>query len=498
MKLTAKSSGGCDRIRTGTEALRGAVCAAVLLAVDPVSAQDAALGDSSALEQIIVTARRTEENIQDTPVAVTALSSAALEERAVENISEIAPYVPSLRFDPAAAISGSSNSATVFIRGVGQTDFNLTIDPGVGIYLDGVYISRSVGALLDTADVERIEVLRGPQGTLFGKNTIGGAIAITSRRPADRPEFGAEVATGSLDRADVRLTASAPLTDTWRAHFTGAMFTRDGYVDRLWDGEESSDRDSLSGRLVSESTPSTDVTLTLALDGSRAREATVGATALRIHEVNPSPATIPVHFPTISNLLLNGAQCAPPNPNRLSDPACYNEQWLTGDPRETFERLHPGQIVDPVAHAIELLARLLVARLRDRGDELLLARGERPHVLEPAVDRRRVTVRRHERLQCLHETPGRRVDHRLETRMNVGLRPAAGLPHLAHRHGLGAVDLVWGRQPVGSGAERVCGSRPVPKHVLAPVLGADAAIKAGVDACRHAALAGEEGVADAG
>jgi iron complex outermembrane receptor protein len=301
-----------------------------------VSAQDAALGDSSALEQIIVTARRTEENIQDTPVAVTALSSAALEERAVENISEIAPYVPSLRFDPAAAISGSSNSATVFIRGVGQTDFNLTIDPGVGIYLDGVYISRSVGALLDTADVERIEVLRGPQGTLFGKNTIGGAIAITSRRPADRPEFGAEVATGSLDRADVRLTASAPLTDTWRAHFTGAMFTRDGYVDRLWDGEESSDRDSLSGRLVSEWTPSTDVTLTLALDGSRAREATVGATALRIHEVNPSPATIPVHFPTISNLLLNGAQCAPPNPNRLSDPACYNEQWLTGDPRETW------------------------------------------------------------------------------------------------------------------------------------------------------------------
>jgi iron complex outermembrane recepter protein len=322
--------------RAPPAARRVAVWVAAAFAAQNAAAQEAATSDAAMLEEIIVTARKTSENIQDTPVAVTALTAAALEERAVVNISEIAAYTPSLRFDPVAAISGSSNSATVFIRGVGQTDFNLTIDPGVGIYLDGVYISRSVGALLDTADVERIEVLRGPQGTLFGKNTIGGAIAITSRRPADELSFDAELATGSLDRADLRLTADVPLSDAWRVHVAGAMFKRDGYVDRLWDGDDSSDRDNFTGRLVSEWTPAPDVTLTLAFDGTRAREATVGATALRIYEVNPSPATIPVHFPTISNLLLNGASCAPPNPDRLSNPACYNEQWLTGDPYKTW------------------------------------------------------------------------------------------------------------------------------------------------------------------
>jgi iron complex outermembrane receptor protein len=307
----------------------------VLLASAAAGAADTVPADPGSLEEVIVTARKTEENIQDTPVAVTALTAAALEERAITNISEIASSTPSLRFDPVAAISGSSNSVTVFMRGVGQTDFNLTIDPGVGIYVDGVYISRSVGALLDTADIDRIEVLRGPQGTLFGKNTIGGAIAITSLRPATELGFTAELAAGSFDRADVRFTADVPLSDEWRLHFTGARFTRDGYVERLYDGEDASDRDALMGRLVTEWTPG-DATLTLALDGSRSREATVGATALKIYEVNPSPATIPVHFPTISNLLLNGASCVPPNPGRLSDPVCYNEQWLSGDPRKTW------------------------------------------------------------------------------------------------------------------------------------------------------------------
>jgi iron complex outermembrane recepter protein len=315
---------------------RSTLAAAAWLACVPASAQEGQSDAPAVLEEVTVTARKTAENIQDTPVAVTAFTAQAIEERALANISEIAAATPSLRFDPAAPISGSSNSVSVFMRGVGQTDFNLTIDPGVGIYLDDVYISRSVGALLDTTDIERIEVLRGPQGTLFGKNTIGGAIAITSKRPSSEPGFTAELTAGNFERADVRFSADLPLSDEFRMRLTGAKLTRDGYVDRLVDGGDASDRDALVGRLVTEWTPSADVTLTLALDGMRSREATVGATALRVYEVNPAPATIQVHFPTINNLALNGASCAPPNPARLADPVCYNSQWLTNDPRKTW------------------------------------------------------------------------------------------------------------------------------------------------------------------
>jgi iron complex outermembrane recepter protein len=314
------------------------LAAAVLFPVAVVAeVPGASHDDAVVIEEITVTARRTQENIQEAPVAVTALTEKALEERALSDISGIAASTPSMRFDPAAAISGSSNSVTVFIRGVGQTDFNLTIDPGVGIYLDDVYISRSVGALLDTTDIERIEVLRGPQGTLFGKNTIGGAVAIKSKRPgAERRAFSAEVTTGSFDRADIRTSADLPLSDTLRFRLTGARLARDGYVDRLVDGRGSGDSDQLLGRLVTEWTPARDVSLTLAVDATRVREATVGATALRIYEVNPQPEAIPVHFPTISNLLLNGASCTPPNPARLDDPLCYNSQWVTGDPYRTW------------------------------------------------------------------------------------------------------------------------------------------------------------------
>jgi iron complex outermembrane receptor protein len=126
------------------------------------------------------------------------------------------------------------------------------------------------------------------------------------------------------------------VSDTLRFRITGAQLTRDGYVERLFDGRNSSDRDQLLGRLVTEWTPASDETLTLALDGTRAREATVGATPLRIYEVNPAPDLIPVHFATINNLLLNGASCSPPDPARFDNPACYNSQWVTGDPRRTW------------------------------------------------------------------------------------------------------------------------------------------------------------------
>lgn len=294
-----------------------------------------ALGVAS-LEEILVTARRREENIQETPVAVTALSAEALFERGVVNLADIAVSTPNLRVDTGAAISGSSNTATVFIRGIGQTDFNLTIDPGVGIYLDGVYVSRSVGALLEMTDVERVEVLRGPQGTLFGKNTIGGAVSITSRTPGSDFAASGEITGGSFNRIDAKLSVTLPVAEGFSILATGATINRDGNVRRLSDGQRAGNRNQLFGRLVARAEVSSDWTATLAFDITRAREATIGATALRIFEANPDPANIGVHFPTVWNFAINGANCAPPNPTRGSNPVCYNNQWVTGNPDTTW------------------------------------------------------------------------------------------------------------------------------------------------------------------
>jgi len=146
----------------------------------PTIAADESIGD------IVVTARRREETLQKVPVSITAFTAADLQARQVDNVSQIAQSTPNLVFNSSAPISGSNTAASIYIRGIGQSDFTLVTDPGVGLYLDGVYIARSVGGVLDLVDVQRVEVLRGPQGTLFGKNTIGGAINITSKPPARR------------------------------------------------------------------------------------------------------------------------------------------------------------------------------------------------------------------------------------------------------------------------------------------------------------------------
>src|SRR5688572_21452468 len=125
--------------------------------------------NTAELSEVTVTARRREETLQEVPVAVTAFTETALEEFNIEDLGDLDAYVPNLTIYSAR---GSSSTITAYIRGVGQSDPLWGVDPGVGIYLDDVYIARPQGALLDVLDVDRIEVLRGPQGTLYGKNTI--------------------------------------------------------------------------------------------------------------------------------------------------------------------------------------------------------------------------------------------------------------------------------------------------------------------------------------
>ena len=123
------------------------------------------------------------ESLQDTPISITAFSDRTLEARGIQSTDGLAQLTPNMTLQNNPSFSGASNSASIYIRGVGQQDFVPTVEPGVGVYVDGVYVARSVGAILDLVDFERIEVLRGPQGTLFGRNTIGGAISITTKAP---------------------------------------------------------------------------------------------------------------------------------------------------------------------------------------------------------------------------------------------------------------------------------------------------------------------------
>ncbi|MFC7048683.1 TonB-dependent receptor [Emcibacter nanhaiensis] len=165
------------------------------------------------LEEITVTARKRSETLQDTPVSVTAFTGNNMEARGFTDVSQISDFTPNVQFDSTAPLSGGSNAATIFIRGVGQTDFNHNVDPGVGVYIDGVYLARSVGSVLGLLDVERIEVLRGPQGTLFGKNTIGGAVNVTTRKPGGEFEGKLNATYGRFDRFQINGMINIPLNE---------------------------------------------------------------------------------------------------------------------------------------------------------------------------------------------------------------------------------------------------------------------------------------------
>ena len=206
------------------------------------------LAQGTALEEIVVTAQKREESLQDTPVAVSAFTASAIQDKGIEDISEVASFTPNLVFDTTSPVSGLSSGAVVFIRGIGNTDFSLTTDPGVGTYVDGVYMSRSAGGVLDVLDVERIEVLRGPQGTLFGRNTMGGAISITSRKPADEFQGRAELTAGNFSRLDVRAAVDVPFTNALRATFAVSEKNRDGFVDRVLVGDKLGDENKLAFR----------------------------------------------------------------------------------------------------------------------------------------------------------------------------------------------------------------------------------------------------------
>lgn len=174
---------------------------------------------------IVVTAQRRSESLQKTPLSVTALTAEALEQRQVTSVLDVAGQVPNLTIE---AVTGLGNSARVFLRGVGEDQAQFNADPAVGIYVDGVYYARTNGALFDFLDVQRLEVLRGPQGTLYGRNTPGGAINVITTRPGRDFAFAGEALYGRFNQLEGRATIRGPLADGLAASASFLMKHRDG------------------------------------------------------------------------------------------------------------------------------------------------------------------------------------------------------------------------------------------------------------------------------
>ncbi|MEY4240188.1 MAG: hypothetical protein RL339_2789 [Pseudomonadota bacterium] len=210
----------------------------------PALAQEA--GASEADDAIIVTARRREENLTDVPIAITALSADQLERTGAIDITAVAEQAPNVTLEASRA---TNSTLTAFIRGVGQQDPVSGFEQGVGIYLDDVYLNRPQAAVVDIYDVQRIEVLRGPQGTLYGRNTVGGAVKYVTRKIDNDPRLSLRGTYGTYNQADGVITASTPVGDgTLRLGGSLARLSRGGFGDNLTTGRENYNKDIWAGR----------------------------------------------------------------------------------------------------------------------------------------------------------------------------------------------------------------------------------------------------------
>ena len=263
-----------NRLSLSIALLLSLAAAAPVLAADASDETAAAdAGDGQArkseaaaaeLGTVTVTARKREETLQDVPISVSAFTAGALEKLNVRDIGDLQGKVPNLTI---YAARGSNSTLTAYIRGIGQADPLWGFDPGVGIYLDDVYVARPQGALLDVFDVERVEVLRGPQGTLYGKNTIGGAIKYISKPLPVDTEGYASVTLGNYSERDVKAGIGGASADgVWRARVAGAYLTHDGFGRNLLTGEDVSDKDTRAVRASVGYFPSAQFNAQLSLD----------------------------------------------------------------------------------------------------------------------------------------------------------------------------------------------------------------------------------------
>ena len=204
-----------------------AIASSFALSAPVVAQQDTDSESAVKLERIEVTARKTVESLQEVPVAITSIGAVELEQKGISVLTELQQFSPNTTLQTSR---GTNSTLTAFIRGLGQQDPLWGYEPGVGIYVDDVYLARPQGAVLDLLDVERIEILRGPQGTLYGKNTIGGAVKYVTREMTGDPTFSIQGTVGSYSQRDLKVTGQLPLVDDkLYVGFGYANLNRDGF-----------------------------------------------------------------------------------------------------------------------------------------------------------------------------------------------------------------------------------------------------------------------------
>jgi iron complex outermembrane recepter protein len=213
-----------------------AACAASMFAVPAVLAQDAPSAKAGGLEEITVTARRREESLQDVPIALSAFSADRILNAGAPDITWLQQSTPNLTLQVAR---GSNSTLIAFIRGIGQQDPLWGFEPGVGLYVDDVYVARPQGAVLDIYDIERLEVLRGPQGTLYGRNTIGGAIKYVTKSLGNEAYLDTKLTLGTYAQHDFLASGVLPLGDTLSIGGSAAIYRRDGYGENQFTGTQN-------------------------------------------------------------------------------------------------------------------------------------------------------------------------------------------------------------------------------------------------------------------
>lgn len=321
--------------------------AAVLASAAPASAQ--VIDDDTQAEEadvesanqgntIVVTARRREESLQEIPVAVTAFTSDDLAARQIEQTQDLEKVTPSLQFKSAGQLSGNSAASVVFIRGIGQLDPTAAVDPGVGIYIDEVYVGRAVGGAIDFGDIASVEVLRGPQGTLFGRNTIGGAILVRTQEPKLGEFSGrARARIGGDDWREAFGVVNVPLGDEAAARVFGGLKKRDGYVIRSFDGLDLGNDDSYSFGASFKWEPSSEFDLFLRGDYNKRDENGAPFVFAGINENAPVPAIVSVAA-GCPGATIPFAPVAPGDPRfgapfvpSIDDARCANDFQYRGD-----------------------------------------------------------------------------------------------------------------------------------------------------------------------
>ncbi|WP_332768889.1 TonB-dependent receptor [Phenylobacterium sp.] len=297
------------------------------------------------MDEIVVTARKREERLQQTPVAVTALGGEALEQRAVSDLADLSATVPNLALRAGGGASGAGFTPAIAIRGIGQVDFTINTDPAVGVYLDEVYLGRSLGAALDLVDIERVEVLRGPQGTLFGRNTIGGAVSVIARAPAfgERPSGRLSLAVGERAFAKAQASVNLPLADRAALRLSAFHRRRDGYVDALQYRDLKLGGEEVWGlRAALRFEPARNARFDLTADLTERRDPPAPVVALRLgglSDSSPAPtganATFfnsgrgPVGIARVPFISPDAPRCALDVQFRAASRTCYGDAWLT-------------------------------------------------------------------------------------------------------------------------------------------------------------------------